>query len=155
MAPTTPEIGGWFTFETGPFAGRTVRCCVDELQKADIGRRCALLSAVFHVCGMLSRAAAIDSDSRINGRSTPRPWCVSGCSSCGVEEGRSRTRESLSSTGMSSQRFLLPPGRASRRCLDFAGNRSHSGSYATWIYSVPRARIPSRPNSIHQSRHLR
>ncbi|EJD01948.1 uncharacterized protein FOMMEDRAFT_141163 [Fomitiporia mediterranea MF3/22] len=38
---TTSDIGKWKTFATGPFAGRTVRAEIIEVQKADLGRKCA------------------------------------------------------------------------------------------------------------------
>lgn len=38
---TTAAIGSPITFYTGPFAGRTVRAEIKEVQKADLGRKCA------------------------------------------------------------------------------------------------------------------
>lgn len=38
---TTRAIGAPLTFATGPFAGRTVRAEIVEVQKADLGRKCA------------------------------------------------------------------------------------------------------------------
>ncbi|KAI5115988.1 hypothetical protein M0805_001030 [Coniferiporia weirii] len=38
---TTATIGSYLTFGTGPFARRTVRAEITEVQKADLGRKCA------------------------------------------------------------------------------------------------------------------
>ncbi len=38
---TAPTVGGWHPFESGPLAGRTVRVSLQELQKADHGRKYA------------------------------------------------------------------------------------------------------------------
>ena len=34
-----PGIGNWFSLETGPFAGRLMCATLEEVQKADIGRK--------------------------------------------------------------------------------------------------------------------
>ena len=39
MPAHTPSIGGWFTLATGPFAGRLMCATLEEVQKADIGRK--------------------------------------------------------------------------------------------------------------------
>lgn len=38
---TEGNIGRAVSFETGPFAGRTMRAEITEIQKADLGRKCA------------------------------------------------------------------------------------------------------------------
>ena len=38
--PTGPVLGGWFTPVAGPFVGRCIRVSLEEVQKADVGRRC-------------------------------------------------------------------------------------------------------------------
>ncbi|KAI1788170.1 velvet factor-domain-containing protein [Ganoderma leucocontextum] len=38
---TAPTVGGWHSFESGPLAGRTVRVSLQELQKAEHGRKYA------------------------------------------------------------------------------------------------------------------
>lgn len=38
---TAADIGSFQTFESGPFTGRTIRAEVREVQKADLGRKCA------------------------------------------------------------------------------------------------------------------
>ena len=39
MPAQTPGIGDWFSLETGPLAGRLMCATLEELQKADIGRK--------------------------------------------------------------------------------------------------------------------
>ncbi|KAI0704102.1 velvet factor-domain-containing protein [Earliella scabrosa] len=41
MPAQTPGIGDWFSLETGPLAGRLMCATLEELQKADIGRKYA------------------------------------------------------------------------------------------------------------------
>ena len=38
---TTASIGSYITFASGPLKGRTIRAHLEEVQKADLGRKCA------------------------------------------------------------------------------------------------------------------
>lgn len=41
LAYSEADIGSYVSFASGPFAGRTVRAELTEIQKADLGRKCA------------------------------------------------------------------------------------------------------------------
>ena len=69
-------LGGWFLFPSGPLAGRIIRVHLEEIQKADIGRRCVhpglpRAAGTRHV-----RCTLISESSRVNpryGRKDKRP----------------------------------------------------------------------------------